>query len=269
MTAAVVTGNTKMTFTSGKDPKVTVTGANLSQLNNIADATEGAVTASISGSVTDLTHETTGLQTNNNDDITITATGDATIAELKTLDAATSASSISVTVRDSAAALRSLIVEGSNVYTPLLSQATKIEITDYNNEDLSALASLSGNDDPTLHLIIDQDNTLNNTAASYLTAFDKIVLENDATQLTLPGEAFITGDENTIYLNSSKLTSFESSDDNTKVIISDASTSGDNLDLSNITSVTGISEILVNGDTGQNVIQLSQALLPLEQQLLI
>ena len=73
-------GAAAMTKTAGSHPTVTVTGANLSQLNAIAAATDGAVTASISGSVTDLTHETTGLATNNSDVISITATGNASIA---------------------------------------------------------------------------------------------------------------------------------------------------------------------------------------------
>ena len=74
---AITKGNTH--------PKVTITGNNptIGQLNAIAGATDGVVTATVSDTVQNLVNN---LQTGGLDRITITASsGVATIANLKTL----------------------------------------------------------------------------------------------------------------------------------------------------------------------------------------
>lgn len=89
-------------YVTGNHP-VSVTGGNLTvaQANALAIATDGVLTASITGSAATLV----GLQTAATDAISITVTGSATLAQLATLDDKTSADVAVTSIVDSVANL--------------------------------------------------------------------------------------------------------------------------------------------------------------------
>ena len=257
VTAALVTEATKVaasTATVTIDDTPTIT-----QLNNIAAATNGVVTSSISGTGTALE----ALNTGANDNITVTVSDYVSISQLEDLNDKTSGT-VTATLRDTAANFATLIARGSSVYGPLLQQATKTQITNYVDQDLSALAAnglVSGGlyGDPTIELLVATDTSLDHTDdAANLIAVDTIVLTADNTDLTLSADSFASNTATTHFKN---LTGITSTNSNVTAVIADNGiSSGSTIDLSRITSVTGLDLFHVNGDSGANVITLSKAL---------
>ena len=87
-------------------------------------------------------------------------TDTVTIQELETLNDKTSAT-VTATIQDTAANMATLISRGAGVYGPLLQQATKTQIPNYNGENLADLGAnglVEGGayGDPTLELLMTQ-----------------------------------------------------------------------------------------------------------------
>ena len=108
-------------------------------------------------------------------------------------------------------------------------------------------------------MVIDTDTAISLSDAALLNPVDAFVLENDNTDVTISSDAFTPARAASHLAN---LKSITSSANTTTAVFADAGTGSDGsvIDLKDISSVSGLSAVTIEGDTGANVIQLSSAL---------
>ena len=111
--------------------------------------------------------------------------------------------------------------------------------------------------DPTLELLIGADTTISHDEAAKLLAIDTIVLSQDDADVSLSATSFSSGTSTTHFR---ELAGITSSSNNTTTFADDVGETGSTFDLTQISSISGLNSVTINGDTGANVITLSQAL---------
>ena len=140
---------------------------------------------------------------------------------------------VTATIQDTAENMETLIGRGAGVYGPLLQQATKTQITDYDGENLADLGAnglVEGGEygDPTLELLIGADTTISHDEAAKLLAIDTIVLSQDDADVSLSATSFSSGTSTTHFRELAGITS--SSNNTTLTFADDVGETGSTFD---------------------------------------
>ena len=155
-----------------------------------------------------------------------------------------------------------------------LYNAKEIQITDYSKgDDLSALGNTSDNQAVAgntegvtaanviatdLQITLTADTTYTDVEAALVRTVSKVALSGDGTDLTIEADAFDLASNEWSALTTVQGTT--SSDTNKLIIADDSDNSGGNIDLYQISDLTDIDAVTIAGDSGANIIALSDAL---------
>ena len=156
------------------------------------------------------------------------------------------------------------------------SAATAIRITDWkpDSQDLDTIGLTTAvkskltdlkisNTDLKVELVLSADTTITSAYAEKLNTIDKIILEGSDTDLIINADAFKPGNKGADQASTlAKLSEIVGNGSDSDLTIKDVgeTNDGSKIDLNQITSTSDLKSITVQGDTGINIIQLSEHL---------